>query len=125
MPKIKVFVTLKNKQTKETLNDCYRGFMTSDKFVYQEENRIVTIYKKYNTITMIRREKENSTFLTFEEGKKKEGSYQILGYHPIKLEIETFLLEIQEKNIHICYQTWFEDELMGDFDIQIQYEVIK
>ena len=40
MPKIKVFVTLKNKLNNEQIKKTYEGFLTSEKITYKEENKI-------------------------------------------------------------------------------------
>jgi len=124
MPKIKVFVTIKNNIDNVVLKNQYDGFLNNEKLVYQEEERIVTIYEESNTIRMIRREKENSTFLTFKDNVTTKGTYEIVGYRPLEIEISTSLLEKKDTSYHICYQTKVDKDIMGDFEVTIYYEVI-
>lgn len=125
MPKIKVFITLKNNQNKEVLQEVCSGFINDEKIVYQEDKRIVTILKNSNTIQMIRRENHHIIYLPLEEGKELTGSYQIEPYQPINIVVNTSLLSYSGNKIHICYQTRIENEIMGDFDFNLQYEVIE
>lgn len=125
MPKIKVFITLKNNQNKEVLEETCFGVINGEKISYQEDNRIVTILKNCNKIEMIRREKNTSINLPLEAGKKTIGSYKIESYDPINIIVNTSLLTISNNKIHICYQTKIEQEIMGDFDFTLQYEVIE
>lgn len=125
MPKIKVFVRLENKETKTTLERMYHGILLDHKIIYYEDNRIVTIYLHSNTIKMIRKEKENSIFLTFHEGKKENCAYELKQVGKLEITTETSLLEVNDNNVHICYKTKWNDELMGNFDFQLHYEVIE
>lgn len=125
MPKIKVFVTLKNNLNGEVYSKSYPGFLNQEKLVYQEEKRTVTIYEDFNTIKMIRREKENSTFLTFQKDVTRIGSFEMVGYQPLEIEVSTSLLEKRKQWYRIVYQTRVGKELMGDFDITIHYEVVE
>lgn len=122
MPKIKVFMTLENKQTGEILKEYYDGILTKEKIVYQEENKIVTIFKDLNTIKMIRKDSNNSIHFTFQQGKLRKGFYKI-DQRQFEFMVETSLLEFDKKMLHICYQTKIENEIMGNFDFKL--EVIK
>lgn len=123
MPKIKVFVTLKDKQNQEQIKKTYDGFLTNEKIVYKEENRTVTIYRNSNTIKMIRRNEESIITLNFVEGKIKNSYLEMLGLEPLELETETSLLENQKYGFHICYKTKVNEEVMGEYDFHLQYEV--
>ncbi len=124
MTKIKVHIILENKENGEILDETYDGFCTKEKLVYKEPSKRVTIYRENNTIKMIRREQEQTTFLTFQKGMT-EGKYEMKSFEPISFTIKTFLLEEKENSIHICYQTELLKEAMGNFDFKLQYEVIK
>lgn len=122
MPKIKVFVTLKNILTKEVLQESYDGILNENKIIYKEGSKTITIYKYSNTITMIRRGEE---VMQFHFLKGTSDCIYEFGYkEPFRITIETSLLEMKEKQIHICYQTRLGEEIMGIFDFRLQYEVI-
>ncbi len=125
MPKIKVFVTIKNTLEKEYLENSYTGILTDRKLLYQDEKRTVTILKKCNTIEMITHDKENSSHLTFKEHTEERGIYNVKNIGTLEITVKTSLLEISNNEIHICYQTLFDTELMGQFDFKLRYEVIK
>lgn len=120
---MKVFVTLIDKQNQEQRQEIYDGFWTTEKLVYKEESKIVTIYMNYNKIKMVRREPECVITLNFMEGKCLKSLLEIKGMLPLTIETETSLLNINEEKIHICYQTKIEKEIMGSYDLQL--EVIK
>lgn len=124
MPKIKVFMTLKNKQTSEILKAFYGGILTKEKIVYQEENKIVTIFKDHNKIKMIRKDQNDIIYLTFQKGKIEKGFYEVK-QKKFEFVVKTSLLEFDHEMLHICYQTKIEDEIMGDFDFKLHFEVIK
>ncbi len=123
MPKIKVFVTLKNKLNNEQIKKTYEGFLTSEKITYKEENKIVTIYRNSNTIKMIRRCEESLITLNFKKGETKKSELKPAGLNPIELETETLLLESNNNQIYICYKTKIKEEIMGDYEFYLQYEV--
>ncbi len=125
MPKIKVFVTLTNKLNNEQIKKIYEGFLTNEKLIYKEEDRIVTIYRNSNIIKMIRRSKENVITLNFVEGKTKKSHLEITGLEPLEMETETSLLENNEYGFHVCYKTKIKEEIMGDYDFHLRYEVKK
>ncbi len=125
MPKIKVFVTLKNKLNNEQMEKTYDGFLTNEKITYKEEDNIVTIYRNSNTIKMIRRSNENLITLNFEEGVTKKSRLEPVGLGPIEIETETSLLESNECQIYVCYKTKIKEEIMGDYEFKLQYEVKK
>lgn len=123
MPKINVFMTLKNKLNNEQIKGTYEGFLTDDKITYKEEEKIVTIYRNSNTIKMIRRCKENLIILNFEKGEIKKSQLEPIGLEPIEIETETLLLESNDKQIYIRYKTKIKEEIMGDYEFNLQYEV--
>lgn len=123
MPKINVFMTLKNKLNNEQIKGTYEGFLTDDKITYKEEEKIVTIYRNSNTIKMIRRCKENLIILNFEKGEIKKSQLEPIGLEPIEIETETLLLESNDNQIYIRYKTKIKEEIMGDYEFNLQYEV--
>lgn len=125
MPKIKVFVRLENKETKTTLEQICHGILLDHKIIYYEEKRVVTIYLDSNTIKMIRKENESSIVLTFHEGKKENCIYELKQVGNFEITTETSLLEMNDNKVHICYKTKLKDELMGNFDFHLHYEVIE
>lgn len=124
MPKIKVLVTINNTLSAESLENTYIGILIDDKLIYKDESRIVTILKKCNTIEMITHDKESSSNLTFKEKTEKKGIYKVKDIGTFEVTVKTSLLEISNDEIHICYQTLLETELMGQFDLKLRYEVI-
>lgn len=125
MPKIKVFVTLDNKLEKKKIRNSYNGFLNKEKLVYLEDEKIVTISRKCNTITMIRKGKENSIFLTFEKEKKTDCFCKMKDCLSFQFSIFTQKLEQKENVLHLCYETKIEQEVMGVFELFLQYEVIE
>ncbi|MCI9234282.1 MAG: hypothetical protein HFH08_06830 [Bacilli bacterium] len=123
MPKIKVFVTLVNRLNNEQIKKTYEGFLNDEKLAYKEEDKIVTIYRNSNTIKMIRRSKENLVTLNFMEGKTKKSHLEMMGLEPLEIETDTSLLENNKYGFHICYRTRVKEEIMGDYDFCLQYEV--
>lgn len=123
MPKIKVFVTLKNKLSNELMERTYNGFLTDEKISYKEEDKIVTIYRNSNTIKMIRRCNESLITLNFEKGETKKSKLELTSLKPIEIETETLSLENNESRIYICYKTKIKEEIMGDYEFNLQYEV--
>lgn len=123
MSKIKLFVTLVDKRTKEQIKRTYDGFLTNEKLVYKEEDKIVTIYRNSNIMKMIRRNTDSFITLNFEEGKTKISYLEMTGLEAIEIKTETSLLEMNECGFHICYKTKIKEEVMGDYDFHLQYEV--
>lgn len=123
MPKINVFMTLKNKLYNEQIKGTYEGFLTDDKITYKEEEKFVTIYRNSNTIKMIRRCKENLIILNFAKGEIKKSQLEPIGLEPIEIETETLLLESNDNQIYIRYKTKIKEEIMGDYEFNLQYEV--
>lgn len=125
MPKIRVFVRLVDRLNHDQIKKTYEGFLTNEKLVYKEEDRIVTIYRNSNTIKMIRRSKDGFITLNFMEGKTKKSYLEITGLEPLEIETDTSLLENSQYGFHVCYKNRVEEEIMGDYDLCLQYEVKK
>lgn len=119
MPKIKVFIKLENKKNKEILEKTYSGYKRDDKIIYQDGNIICTIYKKSNTIEMIRKEEESITEFVFEKNSTQKGKIKMEGTI-LNFDIETSILEFTNQYLHICYKTKVEEEIMGDFDFHLE-----
>ena len=121
MQKIQVFIRIQNQWDHSFLEGTYDGFLTQEKIVYLEEKRTVTILKDSNTITITRRDQENYIFLTFEKNHVTKGIYKIDNLRSFEIQIETSLLEIFENQMHICYQTSVEKNVLGIFDFHLRY----
>lgn len=118
MPKIKVFIKLENKLNKEVLEKTYLGYKRDDKIIYQDEKTIVTIYKKSNTIEMIRKEEDFVTQLLFKKHSIQKGKIKT-EEKILEFDVETSILEFTEKYLHICYKTKIE-EVMGNFEFHLE-----
>lgn len=103
--------------------------INKDKIKYNKDNNMITFKIDNDSFLIdlkediIRKENNDSMMiLKFNDKKNENGSYYIKELDSIfDLKTKTHLIDKNDK-YHVKYKMWLDDELIGDFEIKIEYK---
>lgn len=122
MAKIILESTLIDNELKKTITNT-KGIKLNNQIKFKENDILVTITIKNNTIEMNRSCSEYNLNLLFEKNKILVNDYNISNLGCIKLKVETLELNIQENLISIKYYLEIDNEKQL-FNYNLKYELI-
>lgn len=125
MSKIKLQFSLKNNTTKEHYEHQGEGIKQDKKIIFKENEIMVTILEQNNTIEMKRNHKEYQIIICLEEKMKQEGFYKVHSLANFILQTDTKKLRITPTTISSNYDLYCNQEFIGNFELDVKYEVIK
>ncbi len=122
MPKINIKSLLKTKE-EETFFET-KGIFEEDRIKYKEKDCFVKIDFQKEEIKMERKKEDSFLVLNFSLTKETDGIYQIHDLANFSLNIKTKELLIQNQKIHVRYLLYLQEVFLGEFDFQIEFEVL-
>lgn len=127
MSKILVNTSLKTDECNHPIvNNNIRGLYHDNQIIYNDGNIKVTLLLKSNKIEMKRITKEYEIRMFFDINQETKGTYNILDLNLVMdLFVTTKKLEIKDNTIVIVYSLKINDEFIGNYDLQLEYEVLK
>lgn len=127
MSKILVNTNLKTDEcNRPIVNSNIRGIYHDNQILYNDGNIKVTLLLNDNKIEMKRVTKEYKIKMFFDLNNETKGTYDILDLNlAMDLFITTKKLEIGKNNIALVYDLKINDEFIGNYDLKLEYEVLK